>query len=148
MIYKTFGTCSRAINFEVKDGVIQSVEFVGGCDGNTQGLSRLLVGMSVDGAIKRLSGIDCGGKRARKITRVDCAHFDYILCMEDRHVRSVLRLCGEKEKEKVHRLSDYTDHPHDIADPWYTRDFTAAYGDIRAGVTAFLDSLQEKTSHS
>ena len=62
MIYKTFGTCSRAINFEVKDGVIQSVEFVGGCDGNTQGLSRLLVGMSVDEAIKRLSGIDCGGK--------------------------------------------------------------------------------------
>lgn len=68
--------------------------------------------------------------------------------MEDRHVRSVLRLCGEKEKEKVHRLSDYTDRPHDIADPWYTRDFTAAYGDIREGVTAFLDSLQEKTSHS
>ena len=62
MIYKTFGTCSRAINFEVKDGIIQSVEFVGGCDGNTQGLSRLLVGMSVDEAIKRLSGIDCGGK--------------------------------------------------------------------------------------
>ncbi len=62
MIYKTFGTCSRAINFEVKDGVIQSVEFVGGCDGNTQGLSRLLAGMSVDEAIKRLSGIDCGGK--------------------------------------------------------------------------------------
>ena len=62
MIYKTFGTCSRAINFEVKDGIIQSVEFVGGCDGNTQGLSRLLAGMSVDEAIKRLSGIDCGGK--------------------------------------------------------------------------------------
>lgn len=63
-------------------------------------------------------------------------------------MRSVLRLCSEKEKGKVHRLSDYTDRPHDIADPWYTRDFAAAYGDIRAGVTAFLDSLQEKTSHS
>lgn len=83
-------------------------------------------------------GIDCSGKRARKISRADCAHFDYILCMEDWHVRSVLRLCGEKEKGKVHRLSDYTDRPHDIADPWYTRDFAAAYGDIRAGVAAFL----------
>lgn len=62
MIYKTFGTCSRAINFEVKDGIIESVEFVGGCDGNTQGLSRLLAGMSVDAAIDRLSGIDCNGK--------------------------------------------------------------------------------------
>ena len=59
-------------------------------------------------------GIDCSGKRARKISRADCAHFDYILCMEDWHVRSVLRLCGEKEKGKVHRLSDYTDRPHDI----------------------------------
>lgn len=93
-------------------------------------------------------GIDCSGKRARKISRADCAHFDYILCMEDWHVHSVLRLCGEKEKGKVHRLSDYTDRPHDIADPWYTRDFAAAYGDIRAGVAAFLDSLQEKTSHT
>ena len=62
MIYKTFGTCSRAINFEVKDGIIESVEFVGGCDGNTQGLSKLLAGMSVDAAIDRLSGIDCNGK--------------------------------------------------------------------------------------
>ena len=61
MIYKTFGTCSRAINFEVKDGIIESVEFVGGCDGNTQGLSKLLAGMSVDAAIDRLSGIDCNG---------------------------------------------------------------------------------------
>ena len=62
MIYKTFGTCSRAINFEVKDGIIESVEFVGGCDGNTQGLSKLLAGMSVGAAIDRLSGIDCNGK--------------------------------------------------------------------------------------
>ena len=62
MIYKTFGTCSRAINFEVKDGIIESVEFVGGCDGNTQGLSKLLAGMSVDAAIDGLSGIDCNGK--------------------------------------------------------------------------------------
>lgn len=62
MTYKTFGTCSRAINFEVKDGIIESVEFVGGCNGNTQGLSRLLQGMSVDTAIERLSGVDCNGR--------------------------------------------------------------------------------------
>ena len=62
MTYKTFGTCSRAINFEIKNDVIQSVEFVGGCDGNTTGLSRLLAGMNIDTAIERLSGIDCNGK--------------------------------------------------------------------------------------
>lgn len=62
MTYRTFGTCSRAINFEVENGIIQSVEFVGGCDGNTKGLSRLLEGMRVDDAIEKLDGIDCGGK--------------------------------------------------------------------------------------
>ncbi len=62
MTYKTFGTCSRAINFEIKDGIIESVQFVGGCQGNTTGISRLIVGMSVDTAIERLSGVDCGGR--------------------------------------------------------------------------------------
>ena len=62
MTYKTFGTCSRAINFEIEGDTIQSVEFVGGCAGNTTGLSRLLAGMSVDAAIERLSGVDCNGK--------------------------------------------------------------------------------------
>ncbi|MCI8400887.1 MAG: TIGR03905 family TSCPD domain-containing protein [Lachnospiraceae bacterium] len=62
MTYKTSGTCSRAIHFEIEDGIIQSVEFVGGCDGNTTGLSRLLAGMNVDTAIERLSGVDCNGK--------------------------------------------------------------------------------------
>jgi len=62
MTYKTHGTCSRAINFEIEDGTIRSVQFVGGCNGNTQGLSRLLAGMKVDDAILRLDGIDCNGK--------------------------------------------------------------------------------------
>ena len=62
MTYKTYGTCSRAINFEIQDNTIQSVEFVGGCAGNTAGLSRLLTGMSVDTAIERLAGVDCNGK--------------------------------------------------------------------------------------
>lgn len=62
MTYKTFGTCSRAIHFEVEDNIIKSVEFVGGCQGNTTGLSRLLAGMSVDTAIERLAGVDCNGK--------------------------------------------------------------------------------------
>ena len=62
MTYKTFGTCSRAIHFEIEDHIIRSVEFVGGCDGNTTGLSRLLAGMDIDMAIERLTGIDCNGK--------------------------------------------------------------------------------------
>ena len=59
--YKTKGTCSREIDIEVKDNVIESVRFVGGCTGNTQGVARLVIGMSVDEAIRRLKGIQCRG---------------------------------------------------------------------------------------
>lgn len=58
--YKTRGVCSREINISVKDGVIDSVQYVGGCNGNTQGIAALVKGMSVDEAIERLSGIRCG----------------------------------------------------------------------------------------
>lgn len=62
MTYKTFGTCSRFINFEIKDGIIESVEYIGGCNGNTTGISKLVKGMSVDEVIARLEGVDCGGR--------------------------------------------------------------------------------------
>lgn len=62
IVYKTQGTCSRAIKVSTRDGLIESVEFVGGCAGNTTGISKLVEGMKVDEAIKRLSGIRCGFK--------------------------------------------------------------------------------------
>ncbi len=60
--YKTRGVCSREINISVRDGVIESVQYIGGCSGNTQGVAALVKGMSVDEAIDRLSGIKCGFK--------------------------------------------------------------------------------------
>ena len=60
--YRTKGTCSKEINFEVDGDTIQSVQFVGGCAGNTVGISKLIEGMNIDEAIKRLSGIRCGLK--------------------------------------------------------------------------------------
>ena len=62
MRYVTRGTCSTAINVEVENGVIQSVEFVGGCHGNAQGVAALVKGMDVEEAISRLEGIDCRGR--------------------------------------------------------------------------------------
>ena len=62
MRYVTKGTCSTAINVEVENGIIQSVEFVGGCHGNTQGVAALVKGMDVEEAISRLEGIDCRGR--------------------------------------------------------------------------------------
>lgn len=60
MIYRTQGVCSREIHFEVKDNKLIHVEYIGGCSGNTQGLSRLVEGMDIDDAILRLEGIQCG----------------------------------------------------------------------------------------
>lgn len=62
MEYIPKGVCSRLIKVDVDDNKIQNVEFVGGCDGNLQGISRLVKGMTVDEAIERLQGICCGQK--------------------------------------------------------------------------------------
>ena len=62
MVYKTHGVCSSAIEFEVKDGKVTGVRFVGGCSGNTQGVARVVEGMDVHEAISRLEGIKCGFK--------------------------------------------------------------------------------------
>lgn len=59
--YTTKGTCSRAIEITVNDeSIIESVKFIGGCSGNTQGVAALVKGMRVEEAISRLSGIKCG----------------------------------------------------------------------------------------
>ena len=60
--YQTHGVCARRIDVDVEDGVIKAVKFHGGCAGNTQGVAALLVGMTVEDAIARLTGIRCGFK--------------------------------------------------------------------------------------
>ncbi len=57
--YKTHGVCSRAIEFDLKDGKITSCRFIGGCMGNTQGVAALVTGMDAQEAIRRLKGIQC-----------------------------------------------------------------------------------------
>ena len=62
MRYQTHGVCSASIDVELKDGVIDSVQFTGGCNGNLQGISALVKGMTPQAAISRLRGIRCGFK--------------------------------------------------------------------------------------
>lgn len=66
MVYITSGVCSRQINFDIeeKDGrkIVKNVLFIGGCNGNTKGIAKLVEGMYVDDVIERLEGTDCGGK--------------------------------------------------------------------------------------
>ena len=60
--YRPRGVCSQLMEVEVEDGKIRRVQVLGGCDGNLQGISRLVVGMDVDEAIRRMEGIRCGMK--------------------------------------------------------------------------------------
>ncbi len=60
--YKTKGTCSQMINFEIVDGKVSNVQFLGGCNGNLKGIASLVEGMPVDEVISRVEGIQCGMK--------------------------------------------------------------------------------------
>lgn len=58
--YATHGTCSKMIGVEITDNIITNIEFIGGCQGNLTGISKLVTGMNIDEVIKRLEGINCG----------------------------------------------------------------------------------------
>ncbi len=63
MQYKTNGVCSRLIHFDIVDNKVTNVEFIGGCAGNAQGVARLIEGMDVHEAIRRMEGIRCGARK-------------------------------------------------------------------------------------
>ena len=60
--YEPKGVCSMQMNIEVEDETIKSVQIIGGCAGNTKGVSVLVEGMNINEAIKKLKGIDCRGR--------------------------------------------------------------------------------------
>jgi len=62
MVYKTKGVCAREIHFDIENDIIQKVTFIGGCAGNTAGISSLVKGMHIDDVIAKLKGIDCNFK--------------------------------------------------------------------------------------
>ena len=60
--YRTKGTCSQMISFEIEDGKVRNVQFFGGCNGNLKGIGSLVEGMNIDEVIARVEGIKCGMK--------------------------------------------------------------------------------------
>ena len=60
--YSTRGTCSREILFEIEDGKLKNVQYIGGCNGNLKGIGALVEGMNAEDVIARLEGTTCGGK--------------------------------------------------------------------------------------
>lgn len=62
MRYRTRGTCSQEIFFDIVDNKVRNVQFIGGCNGNLQGIGKLVEGMDVQEVISKLEGIQCGFK--------------------------------------------------------------------------------------
>ena len=83
-------------------------------------------------------GIDCSAKHSKVMTESDGEAFDVFLCMDDSNMTRAKRILG-KNGYKCKKLLSYADERGDVADPWYTRDFQAAYRDIMRGLTGFLD---------
>ncbi len=78
MEYKTSGVCSRRITFDVTDDKVTNVQFLGGCNGNTQGIASLVEGMDVHEAIRRLKGISCNGRPTSCPDQLACALEEYL----------------------------------------------------------------------
>ena len=91
-------------------------------------------------------GISCSGKFARRMTPADYGAFDLIVAMDRWNLRNMERFTGGDPDGKVHLLLDYTDRPGEVADPWYTGDFRAAWNDILDGCAGLLETLLERRS--
>ena len=88
-------------------------------------------------------GIRCDGKRAVQLKKSDYEKYDYILGMEERNIRNMMRILGSDPENKVKLFLSYSSRPRDIADPWYTGDFRVTYRDIVEGCEGFLQYLKE-----
>ncbi len=87
-------------------------------------------------------GISCEGKRARVITRDDYHYYDQIVVMDSENIQSLRWLFGKDKDPKVKLLMDYTDHPGEVADPWYTGDFEATWQDVSEGCKSLLNTYK------
>ena len=89
-------------------------------------------------------GIGCEGKYARQITPEDYDRFDLIIGMDRANLRNMLRILGGDPAGKARLLLDHTDHPRDVADPWYTGDFDATWRDVNEGCRKILDEISRR----
>ena len=87
-------------------------------------------------------GIRYDGKIARQLMRSDYQAYDLLIGMDQSNLRGIQRICGGDPEGKIHLLLEYAGRPgQEVADPWYTGDFEAAWQDISAGCRGLLGQL-------
>ena len=119
----------RENEFEIASCAVSDEEVWGG------------IGNPVYPPVKKLlaqKGISCEGKRATVLTAADGEKYDLFLCMDDSNVRRAKGILGAKNAEKCKKILSLAGESGNVADPWYTRDFQAAYEDIMRGLRALL----------
>ncbi|MBR6821386.1 MAG: low molecular weight phosphotyrosine protein phosphatase [Bacilli bacterium] len=86
-------------------------------------------------------GVTCESHRATQVTKSDYDKYDYIIVMEERNKRDLLRIIGEDKDNKIRLLLEYTDNIKDIDDPWYSGDFDTAFNEINEGCIGLFNYL-------
>lgn len=89
-------------------------------------------------------GISCEGHAARQLTNQDYEEYDLLIGMDQANLRSMYRICGGDFFDKMSLLMEHTDHPGDVADPWYTGDFEATWQDVLAGCQGLLKEIERE----
>ena len=92
----------------------------------------------------REKGIPFTPRQARMMNRGDYNRYDHIIGMDEENLDDMRRISGGDPERKISLLLDWTDHPRDVADPWYTGRFEETYRDVIEGCTALLRTLSEK----
>lgn len=90
----------------------------------------------------RAHGVPFDDHRARQMTRADNGAYDLLVGMDGSNLAAMRRICGGDPDGKLRLLMEYTRTPRDVADPWYSGDFDAAWRDIESGCRALLDALR------
>lgn len=83
-------------------------------------------------------------RRARRLSKSDYKQYDYIIGMDESNINNIMRIIEDDPDKKVYKLLDFTNNTRDIADPWYTGNFTVAFNNILEGCKALLDSIIKK----
>lgn len=106
--------------------------------------SREEIGNPIYPPVRRIidaKGIDYRGKTAIQVTKADYEKYDYLICMDSNNVRNLLRIVNDDKDKKIFKLLDFTNYGGDVADPWYTGDFSSTEHDVEAGCEGLLQHI-------
>ena len=93
-------------------------------------------------------GIDPAGKHAVLKQRSDYERYDYLIGMDDENIYDMRDIAGGDPDAKIMKLLDFTDHPRDVADPWYTGDFDQTWTDVSEGCEGLLKNITKAWIHT